>query len=178
MRKLRLTRYHAVVLYLTILLTTISIIGGLMISGLLPFPLAQASGTPHRQLAQVLPPASASQPDAFSSAVRPKLTECFNCGIVVDIRPAAMPPDGLSDGEADANWTDQMLSEYLNAHQKNARLLAAEDFAHHADEQEITIHVIDIRMLNGNRLQLRQDGKPQHRIGDRVRIIDSNTIST
>jgi len=126
--------------------------------------------------------------DTFSSVVKPKLTECFNCGVVVGIRTVATAPstDVRPEGFEDANkdkLAESLLSDYLNAHQKNARLLTTDTTFADTSLSDVTIagkqviaHVIDVRMHNGRYLKVRQNGLPQHSIGDMVRIINSNTI--
>ncbi len=206
MRKFKLKSYHPIVFYLAIMLTTLSIIGSIIISALLPTPVAQATDMrekPKSPAPVMHPEPSVHQPsqstnmtptqvdfksDTFRSVVKPKLTECFNCGVVVSIRTVATAPsmDVLPEGFEDANkdkLAESLLSDYLNAHQKNARLLTTDTTFADTSLSDVTIagkqviaHVIDVRMHNGRYLKVRQNGLPQHSIGDRVRIINSNTI--
>lgn len=207
MRKFKLKSYHPIVFYLAIMLTTLSIIGSIVISALLPTPVAQTTGmgeepkspapvmhqgsSAHRpsQTTNMMPTQVDFKSDTFSSAVKPKLTECFNCGVVVGIITVATAPstDERPKGDEDANkdrLAENLLSDYLNAHQKNARLLTTDATLTDTSLSDATIagkqviaHVIDVRMHNGRYLQVRQNGLPQHSIGDKVRIINGNTIN-
>jgi hypothetical protein len=195
MKKFKLRRYHAIVLYLAILLTTISIIGSFAIAGMLPFSFAHASSMSDESVKasheyDAIPDRGVQKANGFSSVVKPRLTDCFNCGVVVDTRVVDTAPENVisaigSTHTEPNNLADQLVNRYLDAHQKNARLLTTNfdlsinDRNHDAmtSEQKAPIHIIDVRMRNGRHLEIKRIGSPQHRIGDKVRVINDSTIT-
>lgn len=219
MRNSKLKTSHPVVLFAAIALTVLSIVGSIAIADLIPAAVTQttASDTSNDQDRQQQPNIrSGGTTDdsayvgnswiakvdfaqkSFSSAVKPKLTECFNCGVVVGIK--TIPSDNakttaITDTTDSAlkphsgDLSEQQLDNYLDAHRKNARLIVLDESNSEAHNTGLrrrqsedvyaneTAYVVMVRMQNGHHLTVTLNTAPQQKIGDKVRIINERTIT-
>ncbi len=216
MKILKLKTSHPIVLFAAIALTALSIVGSIAIADLIPASATQTTASDEdRQQQEPTVSSDRSADDSayvdntwiakvdyaqksFNSAVKPKLTECFNCGVVVGIE--SIPGDNakttaITDTTNSAlkpqsgDLSEQQLDNYLDAHRKNARLIVLDESnskAHgtslsrrHGDSvyANETAYVVKVRMQNGHHLTVTLNTAPQQKIGDRVRIINERTIT-
>src|SRR5690606_38433173 len=105
--------------------------------------------------------------DTFKSAVKPKLWNCYNCGVVVAIESIDMHSIEM------ASTDDQDLINYLEAHRENARIIALDDSKkyqsnslHQSQDQDDVTYLIKVRMQDGTQHVITQDEPPQHEVGD------------
>jgi hypothetical protein len=181
---------HTIVLSIAVLMTVFSIVGSVAAAGLIPLvsdidrAANEKEAQPNRD--NNSPKAEDRQGDTsaqtsefkkiefknhgFQSVVRPKLGNCFNCGVVTAI-------ESTSANTRDwAMSTEEGLLNYLEAHRENARIIALDDAGeNHVSEfeqlkdQAIT-YLIKVRMQDGSQRVIEQDTLPEHQVGDKVRL--------
>lgn len=194
MKNKRIKPTHTMVLIAAILLTAFSIVGSVTAAGLLPLTENEAAGSqgttdnqkvklPSGQHSNALPingyveKVEFSQ-DTFKSAVKPKLWNCYNCGVVVAIESIDMHSIEM------AFTDDQDLINYLEAHRENARIIALDDSKKHqsntphpSQDQDDVTYLIKVRMQDGTQHVITQDEPPQHEVGDKVRLTVGKMIT-
>ena len=210
MKILKLKTSHPIVLFAAIALTALSIVGSIAIADLIPASATQTTASDEdRQQQEPTVSSDRSADDnayvgdtwiakvdyaqkPFNSAVKPKLTECFNCGVVVGIETVPANIAETKDSALNApsgDLSEQHLDNYLDAHRKNARLMVLDESnsetpgagqsrrlseSVYANE---TAYIVKVRMRNGHHLNVTLNTAPQHKIGDKVRIINERTIT-
>lgn len=202
---------HTTVLTIAILLTVFSIIGSVAAASLIPLtddakPMgkdAQMPASQHRDnqvtnkqrdtfmhqsnIKQVAHPR-----EEFKSAIKPKLWDCYNCGVVVAIE--SVPSDAVE--------VESELLSYLEAHRENARILplADEQAIESAPNSEVgpdsamysrdiygeeiytsdndaVTYLIKVRMQDGTQHVITQNSLPEHEVGDHVRLTVGKMIT-
>jgi len=209
MKNFKLKTSHPVVLFTAIALTALSIVGSIAIADLIEGKQTTASDQDRQQQKEPTVSSDGTADDRahigntwiakvdfaqspFSSAVKPKLTECFNCGVVIGIETV---PANISDTTESAlntpsgDLSEQHLDNYLDAHRKNARLMVLDESNSEVTGTGLsrrqsdnvyaneTAYIVKVRMRNGHHLTVTLDTAPQHKIGDKVRIINEKTIT-
>lgn len=120
----------------------------------------------------------------FNSVVKPKLTSCFNCGVIVAIE-TVNNDSGRSTATADnESLFEHQLDNYLDAHRKNARLITLTEDRKHLNaantgevESNSTTYVIKVRMQNGSQHVVMQNTAPTQSVGAKVRLITERSIT-
>jgi hypothetical protein len=212
MKNLKLKTSHSVVLFAAIALTALSIIGSIAITDRIPTVSVQTTASGEESQQKKDPAASTAgavddsayignswiakvdySQKSFSSVVKPKLTECFNCGVVVGIEAvpaniAETKGNGLKAPSGDLS--EQHLDNYLDAHSRYARLMVLDESnskahgsgqsRHHGEDiyANEKAYIVKVRMQNGLLLTVTLNTAPSQKIGDKVRIINERTITT
>ncbi|PKO26151.1 MAG: hypothetical protein CVU35_00815 [Betaproteobacteria bacterium HGW-Betaproteobacteria-8] len=120
--------------------------------------------------------------EKFNSVVKPRLTSCFNCGVIVAIETVNGDSAQSTTVADDALLFEYQLDNYLDAHSKNARLIVLDEDGKHLntddeDESNSMTYVIKVRMQNGSQHVVTQDTAPAQNVGDKVRLITERTIT-
>jgi|GEM_PF-2095560 len=219
MKNLKLKTSHPIVLSAAIVLTVLSIVGSIAIADLVPAsdaPIKASDEKVHKSNPPVSSDRSTDdnayvsttriakvdyEQNTVSSVVKPKLTDCFNCGVVVAIEtiPGKLSARDTADTALKPHAGDLFnnhLDNYLDAHRKNARLIvldkskaessteantkASTDLSRNHDgnaHAKEAAYIIKVRMQNGRHLTVNLNAPPQQKIGDKVRIINERTIT-
>ncbi len=214
MKIIKLKTSHPIVLYVAIALTALSIIGSIAIARLVPASGTQITASEESSQQKDEPGVSSdrSADDSayfsnrlfakveyaqkpFNSAVKPKLSNCFNCGVVVGIETIPGKVTETADPELkphSGDMSEQHLDSYLNAHRMNARLIVMDESSTKANIKassdlslsqdasvytNVAAYIVKVRMRNGHHLTVTLNTPPQQKIGDRVRIINERTIT-
>lgn len=185
------------VLIAAILLTVFSIVGSVTAAGLLPLGENKISENKNSETAtnRVNEKVEASKEqhsnalpinayvkkvefaqDNFNSAVKPKIWNCYNCGVIVAIESINMHSDEMVSAD------EQGLLSYLEAHREHARIIALEDNNKHQPSTMFESHsdityLIKVRMQDGTQHVITQDEPPQHEVGDKVRLTVGKMIT-
>lgn len=211
MKNLKLKTSHPIVLSAAIVLTVLSIVGSIAIADLVPASDAQTKASDEK-IHKSDPPVSSDrstddnayvsttriakvdyEQNTVSSVVKPKLTDCFNCGVVVGIEtiPGKLSARDTADTALKPHAGDLFnnhLDNYLDAHRKNARLIVLDESKaesstslsrNHDDSAYVNkaAYIIKVRMQNDRHLTVNLNTLPQQKIGDKVRIINERTIT-
>lgn len=121
---------------------------------------------------------------AFNSVVKPKLTSCFNCGVIVAIETVNNDSDRSTATADNESLFEYQLDNYLDAHRKNARLITLTEGGKHLNaantgevESNSTTYVIKVRMQNGSQHVVMRNTAPTQRVGAKIRLITERTIT-
>ncbi len=199
--KLLRTR-HPMVLTAAGMLTVFSIIGSVAAANLIPLKdSGNASGNKHERQENAesnkiknndtsakkesLKKAEFTH-DQFNSVVKPKLSSCFNCGVIIAIETENNSPIALdlTDGQ-ESSLLSQNIENYLDAHRENARIIALGNIdngysASNKGEKftaKSTTYLIKVRMQDGSQHTITQDTQPEHNVGDTIRLINERTVT-
>lgn len=206
MKNVRLRKTHPLVLIAAVILTVFSIIGSVALADMVPLTafLANQSNESKMQSQQesqqesvapekfrkdfsFLDKTAMARVDCkfgkFNSVVKSKLSDCFNCGVIVAIETVSNDSGGSTTVADNVSLFEHQLDNYLDAHRKNARLIVlGEDGKYFNDdgdelESNSTTYVIKVRMQNGSQYALTQNTAPAHNVGDKIRLITEKTIT-
>lgn len=200
--KLLRTR-HPMVLTAAGMLTVFSIIGSVAAANLIPLKdSGNASGNKHERQENAESnkmknnDSSAKKEslkkaefmhDQFNSVVKPKLSNCFNCGVIIAIETENNSPIALDLTDSqESSLLSQNIENYLDAHRENARIIVlgkelADGYSTSGMDEKFTAksttYLIKVRMQDGSQHTITQDTQPEHNVGDTIRLINERTVT-
>lgn len=211
MKNSRLKKTHPLVLIAAVILTVFSIIGSVALADLPPLTdffanpsnARQSDGNRMQSQQEATVPEKSGgnssfldgtlmaradyaneqyTKEKFNSVVKPILTSCFNCGVIVAIETVNKDSAQSTTVADDELLFEYQLDNYLDAHRKNARLIVLDEDGKHLNtdgevESTLMTYVIKVRMQNGSQHVVTQDTAPAQNVGDKVRLITERTIT-
>jgi hypothetical protein len=124
--------------------------------------------------------------DQFNSVVKPKLSSCFNCGVITAIETKDNNLLALDLNDGKEGLLSQYIENYLDAHRENARIIVlgkelADGYSTSGMDEKFTAksttYLIKVRMQDGSQHTITQDTQPEHNVGDTIRLINERTVT-
>ena len=195
-----LRKTHPMVLIAAIALTIFSVLGSAAITGLIPSAhsekteMAQPSATnggesstaasANRQIKNVHRNDSFKNPVEPSAANSGKAAACSNCGVIVSIRTVEHEGEGSGLGMIAGGIAGGVLGNQVGKGDGNTLMTVlgagGGAYAGHTIEKKVktkTVYVIKVHMADDSYRTVTQYTRPDHAVGDHVKVSSSQLIS-